>query len=39
MLILESGELTRQWEQHVQRLRGENEDGRFKTKEGSVVGA
>lgn len=40
MLILENGELSRQWEQHVQRLRGQFEAGRFKNKEeDSVMGA
>lgn len=39
MLILDNDEFARQWEQHVQRLRGENEAGRFKDKEDSVVGA
>lgn len=32
-LILENGEFTRQWEQHVQRLRGENEACRPQNKE------
>lgn len=39
MLTLDNDEFARQWEQHVQRLRGENEAGRFKDKEDSVVGA
>lgn len=40
MRILENGELSRQWEQHVQRLRGQVEAGRFKSKEeDGVVGA
>lgn len=39
MLIVENGELARQSEQHVQRLRGENEAGRFTNKEDSMVGA
>lgn len=39
MLILEDGEFTRQWEQHMQRLRGGNEAGRLTNKkEDSVVG-
>ena len=32
-----NGEIARQWEQHVQRLRGENEAGRFKNKEEESV--
>lgn len=39
MLILENGEFTGQWEQHMQRLRGGNEAGRLTNKkEDSVVG-
>lgn len=30
MLILENGELSRQWEQHVQRLRGQVEADRLR---------
>lgn len=40
ILILENGKFARQWEQHVQRLRGEIENGRFGNKEeDSAVGA
>ena len=39
MLIVENGEFDRQWEQHMQRLRGENKAGRFTDKEDPVVGA
>lgn len=40
ILILENGKFARQWEQHVQRLRGETEHGRFRNKEeDSAVGA
>lgn len=35
MFILDNDEFARQWEQHVQMLRGENEAGRFKDKEDS----
>lgn len=39
-LILQTGEFARQWEQHVQRLRGEKEADRLKNKEeNSVAGA
>lgn len=33
--ILDNDAFARQWEQHVQMLRGENEAGRFKDKEDS----
>lgn len=35
MFILDNDEFARQWEQHVQMLRGENKAGRFKAKEDS----
>lgn len=38
-LIVEYGKFARQWEQHVQRLRGENEPGRFTDKEDPGVEA